>query len=164
MMDRTGNEVKLRPGTGVLVVDMEKEKAGNSLTLLDHGNIDFEIQFMLAPEADVSILFQGLYSIRLKDSWGEKNSRYTDCGGISLINDAPSGSAKIIRRPPLYNACGAPGLWQKLRVSFEAPAFNAQGEKIKNARFNKVVLNGVTIHENIECPSPTSKKKRWRRW
>jgi hypothetical protein len=43
-------------------------------------------------------------------------------------------------------------LWQKLELSFTAPLFNSSGKKVKNASFDKVILNGATIHENIELP------------
>src|SRR5262249_45701970 len=48
-----------------------------------------------------------------------------------------------------------PGLWQHLRIEFEAPRFDAAGKKTKNARFVKVVLNGYTIQENVEVTGPT---------
>ena len=38
---------------------------------------------------------------------------------------------------------------------FQAPRFNAQGEKIANAKFLKVVLNGFTVQENVEATGST---------
>jgi hypothetical protein len=46
-------------------------------------------------------------------------------------------------------------LWQHLKISFQAPRFDAAGKKIANARMLRVVLNGVTIHENVELLAPT---------
>ena len=53
------------------------------------------------------------------------------------------------------NAAKAPGLWQSFHIIFRAPRFNAAGEKTENARFEKVVLNGLTIHENVEVMGST---------
>jgi hypothetical protein len=57
--------------------------------------------------------------------------------------------------PPRQNACLAPGLWQRMEISFQAPRFDASGKKIANARMLKVVLNGVTVQENVELTGPT---------
>jgi hypothetical protein len=42
-----------------------------------------------------------------------------------------------------------------MKISFRAPRFNAAGQKIENATFNYVDLNGVRIHNNVEVPLPT---------
>ncbi len=151
MINRTTGDLDFSDGKNVLVFRDDKHTTIGNIKAFDHGNIDFEIQFMLAPGAKAAILFQGVYKIHLNDSWGEKNISYKDCGGIS-ISDNISPTERNTKRVPLSNACHAPGLWQKLEVSFVAPAFNAQGAKIKNARFDKVILNGAVIHENIDLP------------
>ncbi len=152
MMNRTSSNIKLSPGKGILVFERDKDKSGNNITAFTHGNMDFEIEFMLAPQSEAAILFQGMYVIHLKDNWGQNNLTYKDCGGISVSESMSSGEVKNVRRIPAFNACHAPGLWQKLQVSFAAPLFDAQGEKIKNARFDRVILNGAIIHENVELP------------
>ncbi len=53
------------------------------------------------------------------------------------------------------NACKAPGEWQTLEIVFRAPRFDAEGNKTVNARFEKVVLNGTLIHDNVEVAHPT---------
>jgi hypothetical protein len=58
-------------------------------------------------------------------------------------------------KAPLINAAKAPGLWQTLKVSFQAPKFNASGVKISNARILSAELNGVKIHDNVEIPKYT---------
>jgi hypothetical protein len=49
----------------------------------------------------------------------------------------------------------APGLWQHLKISFQAPRFDAAGKKTENARILRVELNGVAIHENVEMLGTT---------
>ena len=56
---------------------------------------------------------------------------------------------------PRQNATKAPGLWQKLKISFQAPRFNAAGQKVENARIVRAELNGVLIHEDVELTGPT---------
>jgi hypothetical protein len=74
----------------------------------------------------------------------DKNLQYGDCGGI--YNTAP----------PRTNASKSPGEWQVFQVSFQAPRFDAKGKKTANARFAKVIHNGVVIHENVEVKGPTT--------
>src|SRR5262249_20932445 len=56
---------------------------------------------------------------------------------------------------PKKNACKAPGEWQTLDMIFLAPRFDESGKKTANAKFVKVVLNGETVHENVEVEYPT---------
>jgi hypothetical protein len=59
---------------------------------------------------------------------------------------------------PKSNACGKPGEWQKMEISFRAAKHEGEGKERKktaNARFDRVVLNGTVIHENLEVSSPT---------
>jgi hypothetical protein len=58
-------------------------------------------------------------------------------------------------KAPLTNAAKAPGLWQKMKISFKAPKFDAARKKIANARFVSVELNGIQIYDNVEVPLPT---------
>jgi hypothetical protein len=39
-------------------------------------------------------------------------------------------------------------------IEFQAPRFEGD-KKVGNAKFVKVILNGETIHENIEVTAPT---------
>ncbi|MDH5609807.1 MAG: DUF1080 domain-containing protein, partial [Cyclobacteriaceae bacterium] len=57
--------------------------------------------------------------------------------------------------PPATNAAKAPGLWQELKIMFHAPVFDDKGNKISNARFEYVDLNGIRLHANLEVPLPT---------
>ena len=47
------------------------------------------------------------------------------------------------------------GKWQTFDVIFRAPRFGPDGEKTANARFVKVLHNGVLVHENVEVTGPT---------
>jgi hypothetical protein len=53
------------------------------------------------------------------------------------------------------NASKPPGEWQSFDITFRAPRFDADGKKIENAKFVKVVHNGAVVHENVELTGPT---------
>jgi len=42
------------------------------------------------------------------------------------------------------------GHWNAYHIWFQAPKFDASGKKIENAKFIRVLLNGLLIHENQE--------------
>ena len=151
------NELVIKEGTGVLVNQFEKEKGQDLLTEEEYGNIDLELDYLMAEGANSGIYFQGKYEVQLNDSWGHNPVTSAENGGIyeRWDENRPPGQEGYQGYPPRQNVSRAPGLWQHLEVSFQAPKFDASGKKIENARFNYVKLNGVIIHEDVELFGPT---------
>lgn len=154
------NVLTTTAGKGVLACIHEKGKYGAQYELisnLKHGDLDIELDFMLAKGSNSGIYLQGNYEVQLFDSWGKKTAKYNDCGGIyERWNDAkPEGEKGYEGYAPRFNVAKAPGLWQNIKISYQAPRFDANGKKVSNAVFLSVVLNGVTIHENVEVSGPT---------
>lgn len=145
-------------GTGILLNTKTSTlyQAGtNLLSNLQHGDMRLELDFVMPKGSNSGVYLMGRYEVQLFDSWGVKAPKASDCGGIyERWNEARSPKG-YEGHPPRQNVCKAPGLWQHLDIEFQAPQFDASGKKIKNARFVKVVLNGVTIHENVELSGPT---------
>lgn len=147
-------------GTGVLVSlpsDKKNAKAGDLTTQFQHSDADIELDFMLAKGANSGVYLQGRYEIQLADTWGAKTSSAGDNGSIYQRWDdkRPAGQNGYEGHPARQNASRAPGLWQHLKASFQAPRFNAQGQKTENAKLLNVELNGVLIHDNVELSGPT---------
>jgi hypothetical protein len=107
------------------------------------GNCRIELQLMVPKDSNSGIYVMGEYEIQVLDSFGRQKMGQGDMGAIY-------GAA-----PPAVNACKKPGEWQKYVIDFQAPKFDAGGNKIENAKFVKVELNGQTLHENLEMPGPT---------
>lgn len=76
----------------------------------------------------------------------------SDCGGIyeRWANDRGYDGVA-----PRVNACKPAGEWQTVEAVFRAPRFDAAGRKTENARFKRVELNHVLIHEDVEVTGPT---------
>ncbi len=146
--------VKTKPGTGI-IINLNNEKMRDPLlTTWEHGDIDLELEFMMPHGSNSGIYLQGRYEIQLFDSWGERYPKFSDLGGIYRNWEKEKGKI-YMGKAPLSNPAKAPGLWQKMEISFRAPRFDASGKKIANALVNYVKINGVTIHENVEIPLPT---------
>lgn len=152
------NVLETSKGAGVLVNLPGKKQHGQDLfTSQEFGDIDLELDYMMAEGSNSGIYFQGRYELQLLDSWGVANPRPGDNGGIyeRWDDSKPEGQKGYQGYAPRQNASKAPGLWQHLKVSFQAPRFDASGNKIENARIIRAELNGVLIHENVVLEGPT---------
>lgn len=146
------------PGTGVLVNITDFNNPGQDLvSKLQHGDMDLELDYMMALGSNSGIYMQGRYEIQLLDSWGVVNPTSGDNGGLyERWNEGkPEGQKGYEGHAPRQNASRAPGLWQHIRISFQAPRFNSTGTKVENAKILRVELNGVAIQENVELSGPT---------
>jgi hypothetical protein len=141
-------------GLGILHNDfsrsIQNKPVHNLVTKMEHGDMLLEFDFMMAKGSNSGIYFQSRYEVQLFDSWGVKTPRSSDVGGLyQTIKKGMSGKA------PMKNAALAPGLWQHMDISFQAPRFDANGNKTASAKFIYVKLNGITLHENINVDGPT---------
>jgi hypothetical protein len=154
---RVEQDLKAQPGKGLLVNLPTAQAQSNLVSKESFGDLDLDFEFMMAAGSNSGIYLQGRYEIQLRDSWGKARAAYNDCGGIYERWDEsrPAGSEGYEGRAPRYNACKAPGLWQRMRISFRAPRFDSRGGKTENARILRIELNGQTIHENVELTGPT---------
>jgi len=76
----------------------------------------------------------------------------SDCGAVYhrwIDNQGVGGS------PPSRNASRRPGEWQSFYIWFQAPRFDASGRKVENARFLRVLHNGLSVQQNVELEGPT---------
>ncbi|OLY91607.1 protein of unknown function [Cnuella takakiae] len=152
------NTLKTASGSGVLVnMPTDKEHGQDLFTNLVHGDADVEFEYLMAKGSNSGLYLQGRYEIQLFDSWGKLHPYAGDNGGIyeRWDDSKPDGQKGYEGHAPRQNVSKAPGLWQKMRISFQAPRFDASGKKVENARILSLQLNGVTIHENVELSGPT---------
>ncbi|NHE58192.1 family 16 glycoside hydrolase [Cyclobacterium plantarum] len=141
-------------GTEILVNEPTAKNREHLLSGFEHGDMELELEFMVPKGSNSGIYLQGRYEIQILDSWGKSHPNFGDAGGIYQRYDEENQQG-FEGKAPRTNASKAPGLWQHLKINFEAPEFDAAGNKIKNAKFNQVYLNGVLVHENVEVTGPT---------
>lgn len=140
-----------QPGTGVLW-NGPAGRTTDIYTEREFGDCEAHIEFLVAQESNSGVYFMGRYEIQILDSYGKSEVTFSDVGGIYArwIDEQ-----NVEGRAPKVNAAKAPGEWQSFDVVFRAPRFDAGGNKIEDARFVSVRLNGQLIHENVSLTGMT---------
>lgn len=139
-------------GTGVLMNHHSPKNQSHLITKQTWGDMELEFEFMMFKNSNSGVYLQGRYEIQLYDSWKRLAPTWYDVGAIyARYHNGYSYEGT----QPIMNVAKAPGLWQKMQIRFRAPRFNAHGEKITNARFESVRLNGVVIISEVEVTGPT---------
>ena len=113
-------------------------KTRNIYTKRKFGDARIELEVMLPYRSNSGVYVMGRYELQILHDPPGGEADHMDHGAIARVA-APEPFVSI-----------EPGEWQKITIDYRAPRFNEQGEKIANAEFVKVAINGKTIHENVE--------------
>lgn len=139
-------------GPGDRILNGPKNRTNNIFTERNFGDAELYVEFLLAKESNSGVYLGGLYEVQIFDSFGATELKTADSGAIYqrwINNQGVGGSV------PRVNASRPPGQWQWFHVWFRAPRFDAAGRKTENAKFLRVVYNGVVVQENVEVDGPT---------
>jgi hypothetical protein len=155
---KIASEVSLDPSDPKKLKSAGGDKSGSAAMVLEqpvHGadivserkfaDCELHVEVMVAKTGNSGVYVMGQYEVQVFDSFGKPKEKLgpVDMGGIYST------------KAPSENASKAAGEWQTFDITFRAPRFDPSGKKTENAKFIKVVLNGKTIHENVEAPKPT---------
>lgn len=142
-----------KPGAG-MILNGDKGKTHDLISAQEFGDVLLHAEFMIPAKSNSGLYFMGCYELQIYDSFGVKKDKYPgiECGGIY---ERWANGKGYEGHSPRVNAAKKPGEWQSFDVFFRAPRFDKDGKKIANARFVKVVHNGVVIHENVPVTGPT---------
>lgn len=142
----------IEPGKGILV-NGPTGKTGDLMTKQEFGDCEIHVEFCVSKKSNSGVYVMGRYEVQIYDSFGVAKEAYPglECGGIypRWANRNFEGHS------PRVNASKPAGEWQSFDITFRAPRFDAGGKKIENAKFVKVVHNGMVVHENVELTGPT---------
>jgi len=140
-------------GSGVLINGTEGKRPSLVTKRGDYRDVEVHVEFMVAKGSNSGVIFHGNYEIQIRDTHGKAKPAAGDCGGIYPQAEAEptyhhigGGSA------PRINAARPAGQWQTLDIIFQSPRFDEAGKKTANAKFVRVVHNGVVIQEDAEVP------------
>jgi hypothetical protein len=145
----------LAPGTGTMV-NSEAGRTVDLHTLAEYGNCELHLEFCVPEKSNSGVYLMGNYEIQILDSFGtpESELKYGSCGGIYARWIAET-KTPYDGHPPRTNASRPPGEWQSYDMIFRAPRFDGSGKKIANACFERLLHNGILIHEQVECTGPS---------
>jgi hypothetical protein len=128
-------------------------KTVNFVTDQKFGDVELYLEFMIAKGSNSGVYLHGLYEVQIFDSWGSTEPMTSsDAAAIYhrwIDNQGVGGSA------PSRNASRRPGEWQSYYIWFRAPRFDANGRKTENARFLRVLHNGLSVQKDVEVDGPT---------
>ncbi|MBI3910629.1 MAG: DUF1080 domain-containing protein [Armatimonadetes bacterium] len=145
----------IEPGTGIMV-NGDDGRTVDIYSVQEHGSCELHLEFCVAQGSNSGVYLMGQYEIQILDSWGVPDSKlgFVDCGGI-YARWVEETKTSYDGAAPRTNASRSPGEWQSFDVLFHAAKFDAAGNKIANARFERVLHNGVVVIENFACTGPT---------
>jgi hypothetical protein len=139
-------------GEGKILVNSatRKEPAPYLLTKEEFGDVHIELEFMVPKNSNAGVYVAGRYEVQILDSFGRERFGSGDLGGIYQRWDAnrPKDKQGFGGTAPKVNASKPPGEWQTMEIVFRAPRFDESGKKIRDAMFEKVLVNGVLVQEN----------------
>ncbi|MGH9659652.1 MAG: 3-keto-disaccharide hydrolase [Bryobacteraceae bacterium] len=141
------------PEAGPAILNGPTGRTVNLVTGQTFGDVELYLEFMLAKGSNSGVYLHGLYEVQIFDSYGSPEPMKTSDGGAIyhrwIDNQGVGGSA------PSRNASRRPGEWQSFQIWFRAPRFDAGGRKVENARFVRVLHNGLSVQNNVEVEGPT---------
>jgi hypothetical protein len=143
------------PGSGVLVNGLDG-RTRNLYSIGEYGDLEAHLEFLIPRGSNSGVKLHGLYEVQIADSYAATKLTGSDCGGIYPRAELlPRYHHLDDGHAPRQSAARPAGQWQSLDLVFKAPRFDPSGKKIANARFVKVLLNGVVVQENLELRTPT---------
>jgi len=127
-----------------------KPRSSGIITKKKFGDVKLHLEFRTPFMSDArgqgrgnsGVYLQGRYEVQILDSYGLEG-KDNECGGIYKVGK------------PLVNMCAPPTQWQTYDITFRAPRFKDNGEKIHGALLT-VLHNGVLIQDEAEAKAPTT--------
>jgi hypothetical protein len=141
------------PTPGGIILNGPTGRTVNLVTDEKFGDIELYLEFMIPKGSNSGVYLHGLYEVQVFDSWGSTEPMTSsDAGAIyhRWINDQGVGGSA-----PSRNASRRPGEWQSYYIWFRGPRFDASGRKTENAKFLRVVFNGLSVQKDVEVDGPT---------
>jgi len=134
---------------GIMLRNGEGDSGGRTgtdiFTEKKFGDCQVHVEFMIPEKSNSGVYFMGEYEIQI----------WSDIGTPKDKLGVHNTGAVYATKPPPFIALNPYGEWNTYDITFRAPRFDANGNKIEDAKFIKVILNGKTIQTDVDTPKPT---------
>jgi len=131
------------PGVNALV-NTGRGPASDFVSRWDFGSGTYHVEFMLPEGGQSAVSVHGQHAIELRDE-----THGIPEGALANGTIRPSLDGTRLAQAPDTDAYSGAGHWHELEIDFLAPEFDITGEKIAEARFSEVRLDGTVIHEDV---------------
>ena len=141
------------PAPATKILNGQTGRTANLVSEEKFGDVELYLEFLIPKGSNSGVYLQGLYEIQVFDSFGSpERMKTSDCGAVyhRWINEQGVGGSA-----PSRNASRRPGEWQSFHIWFRAPRFDAAGKKTENARFIRVLHNGLIVQKDVELEGGT---------
>lgn len=139
----------------VNTIEAPKKTASDLVSTRKFGDMEIYLEFLVADRSNSGVYVHGLYEVQVLSSYGKESVSATSiCGSIYDFDKQVDGEW-VGAVPPVVRAERPSGQWQSFHIHFQAPRFDDDGNKISNAKFIRVLHNGVLIQENVERKAKT---------
>jgi len=112
------------------------ENPGAFRSKVEFGDVEFRFNIQLPKGGDSGLYFMERYELQ-------------------LVDDAGAFGGVVRTKNPRARGWRGPHEWHQVTGKFFAPRFDGNGKKIRNARFEDVAVDGVTLFGAAECDGPT---------
>ena len=145
--------LRAMPTPGDRMMNGKEGKVHNIVTDEKFGDMELYVEFLIPKGSNSGVYLHGLYEVQVFDSFDSTEPMKTSDGGAIyhrwINNQGVGGSA------PSRNASRRPGEWQSYHIWFQGPRFDAAGKKTANAKFSRVLYNGLSVQNNVEVEGVT---------
>lgn len=131
------------------LVNTQEPRLAPYRTKAEFGDGVYKVDVMLPKDGAVQVRAMGRYAFELRAPADNARQSLMSFGTI------PSHGGAELRKPALPVWRGN-GQWHEVTLDFRAPRFDAAGKKTANARFLRVLVDDVLLHENVELGEPVA--------
>ncbi len=119
------------------------------------GDMEIYLEFLVSGKSNSGVYVHGLYEVQVLSSHGKESVPPTSICGSIYDYDKQVDGKYVGAVAPLVRAERPAGQWQSFHIHFQAPGFDNEGNKTSNAKFIRVLHNGILIQENVERKAMT---------
>ncbi|MCC5023407.1 MAG: DUF1080 domain-containing protein [Candidatus Synoicihabitans palmerolidicus] len=88
--------MQVLPGHGVVAMPSSAREVSDLATRIEHGDLELELEFLLAKGSDSGIFLQGRYEVQIAGSWLPAGLGSKKVGGVSRPGGGSESGAPLV--------------------------------------------------------------------